>query len=186
MKIAFVDLETTGLDFIKHETIQISGVLVDNATRKTVEELNVYIESLNENSPGAQKVNGYYKGKWKDLGYKDLDSKKNAETVFRFISQADTLISHNSAFDRPFLTKFMVDQGYDAYRLPKYFMDDCTLAWILKYKTEGKFLNKISLDYLVERFDITADRNKHHDALEDSKLLSQVFYEMIDKIQIKI
>ena len=185
-KIAFIDIETTGLNFIKHEPIQISGVLVDDSNRNIVEEINIFIESKNENSPGAQKVNGYYKGKWKDLGYKDLDNKKNAEKIFKFLSQADTVISHNSAFDRPFLTKFMEENGYDAYKLPKYFMDDCTIAWIIKHKTNGKLLKKISLDYLIERLNVSKNRNKQHDALEDSRLLSKVFYEMIDKIHIKL
>lgn len=183
MKIAFIDLETTGLSFIKHEVIQIAAVLVDDLTRTIVEEVNVYIESDNENSPGAQKVNGYYKGKWKDLGY-NTNRKENAEKVFKLLTQCDTLISHNSAFDRPFLTKFMESQGYDAYRLPKYFMDDCTLAWLIKYKSQGKILEKISLQYLVEKFKIE-NKREVHDALEDSKLLKEVFYQLIDKIQVK-
>jgi DNA polymerase-3 subunit epsilon len=185
MNIIFLDLETTGLDYKNNEVIQISGILVDTFSRKTLEELNCYIESSKPNSEGARRINGYYMGKWKDLGIQKTKMSDHYDDIMKFLRKGNAIISHNSSFDRPFLMAALnaSDNDMEKY-MPKYFMDNCTLAWIFKYK--GADVQKISLNYLVEKFKIEEKRDVSHDALQDCKLLKEVFFKLIDNIQVKL
>lgn len=87
------------------------------------------------------------------------------------------LIAHNNdAFDKPFLE---AEFGRAALPMPKWKFVD-SLKWARKYRSD---LPKHSLQVLREVYGIAA--NQAHRALEDVRVLYQVFSRMTDDLDIK-
>ncbi|MBP6912721.1 MAG: hypothetical protein KBB86_02185 [Candidatus Pacebacteria bacterium] len=71
-RLAFIDVETTGLNPDKHELIQIGIVLADQTwegdkvTLKHVDEIELKIkpERISDADPQALRVNGYTPAEW--------------------------------------------------------------------------------------------------------------------------
>lgn len=98
-KIAFVDLETTGLNPSKAEIIEI-GAIVYDIEKGTVEELNVKIKPLRIEGadPKALEVNGYTEKEWKKAG-----TLEEALVALGKIAEGATFLAYNVSFDWSFL-----------------------------------------------------------------------------------
>ena len=68
MKIAIIDVETTGLDPVKNEIIEIGAVIFDDEIAGSLQTVNIKVkpEHPEIETDGAYKVNGYKKEDWKD------------------------------------------------------------------------------------------------------------------------
>lgn len=68
MKIAIIDVETTGLSPTKHEIIELGIVIFDSKTFEILEEWNTKVKPLfPENiDPKAAALNGFNEEEWKD------------------------------------------------------------------------------------------------------------------------
>lgn len=109
MKIAMIDLETTGLSPTKNEIIEIGMVIFDSETHQILEEWDAKIKPLypDQMDPKALKVNGYNEEDWRDAN--DV-----IPVLMEFIEKTRgcTFMAYNASFDIGFLE----------YQLEKYEM----------------------------------------------------------------
>lgn len=126
MRIALIDLETTGLDPDKHEIIEIGCVLFDDRTFEILCELDIRVipEHIETADPKALQVNGYRPEDWKDAVplYKALG-------LLRAITSEETkFCAHNMIFDWGFLAAAMKKTGLEM-PFERHRIDLFTLAW---------------------------------------------------------
>lgn len=165
-KIAFVDLETTGLNPHTDEIIEI-GVLVYDLKEKTVKEHEVKIRPLypERMDPKALEVNGYTEKGWKDAVTLDEGLRQLEE-----ICGGATFLAWNATFDWSFLEKAYHDTGLE---IPFHYHRICvmSIAWakVPKEKVQGYSLKTICA-YLG-----IAPEPKVHRALNGAKKAAQVY-----------
>jgi DNA polymerase III epsilon subunit-like protein len=185
--IIFLDTETTGVDFLKHEIIQAAALKVDAISGSVLATMNVYIEARGKLDPEACKVTNYYKGKWKETKPLLLRSKKHsAETIYDFIKDAECIISHNSPFDKSFVWAHILKHSkIDIRTLPKYWFDSMSIAFVYKYLLPD--FKYVGLDYCRRAFAVESSRLvKEHDALEDCYMLKDTFFKMMKGISVRL
>jgi len=181
-KVIFLDTETTGVNFIKDELIQISAITCDLDTQEVESSINYFLESTIEVPERVAKINGYYKGKWEAEGFNPLEPKTVAPLVLEYLTQKDAVIfCHISSFDRAFISIFLNRYGVDTLDQPKHFFDSATLAVLFKMKSDWE---RVSLDYCVDRLRVPYRRLKKHDGLDDCYLLREVFFAMMKNIHV--
>lgn len=124
-KIAIVDLETTGLDPLHHEIIELGMVLFDADTLTILDALDLRIapQWIERASPEALKVNGYNKKDWE----KTMDLTL-AMTLFKARTEDATFCAHNVIFDWSFLVQASRETGvllnFDYHKV-----DLLSMAW---------------------------------------------------------
>ena len=165
-KYIILDTETTGLEVLQgHRIIEIGAVLL-NDRKKTEEHFHTYLNPSRLIDEEASKVHG--------IMNEDLEDKPDfseiAEEFLEFVDGA-TLVIHNAAFDVGFLNNEL------KLASPKYPMleDICSIEdslAIAKDKFPGQ---RVSLDALASRFNITGYDRTFHGALLDANILADVY-----------
>lgn len=127
MRLAIIDLETTGLDPLKHEIIEVGIVLCDSAPPfgnivSTV-DFKVKPEHPETGEPKAFEVNGYSAKKWKDAC-----SLKEAMEAVAMHCEGYTMMSFNISFDYGFLSAAFNQTGVRE-TMTRHKLDLLTLAW---------------------------------------------------------
>lgn len=151
--LAITDIETTGLDPIGHEIIEIGLVLVKQSDLSILDQWSVKIkpEHLETATPEALEVNGYIEENWKEA-YKlsmamKFYQKKTKEAIF---------VSHNVTFDWSFIyeafAKCDLTSLMDYHRL-----DLFSIAWGIA----PKGLEKYNLVGLCDHFKIPQEPKPH-------------------------
>lgn len=165
MKIAIIDLETTGLLPDKHEIIEIGCALFDlgSASDPDTFEVKIHPMRIKDADPTALRINGYNKEEWAEAF-----TLRNALLLLNeFIGEA-YFMSYNATFDWPFLVKAYQETGlrdpFHYYRL-----DILTLAWAAL--PPGAFL---SLKKVCEHFEIPPEPQVHR-ALNGALAAHKVF-----------
>jgi len=196
MIISAIDTETTGLIAGKHDLLQIGIISYDTETGNSKgflihHEYNDFYEI----SPKALEVNGYYLGKWKEMGI-ECDRNVGANALVDIINVSDILLAHNAPFDSKFINWYL--EKYATVQPTKrvYWMDTTFISFTEKLNEEkhNEFfpnnktnsIKKFSLDNLISHFKLDklfTDRNNKHDALEDAKLTLAAFIEFFNKLQ---
>lgn len=102
MKIALTDIETTGLDPLKHEIIEIGLIVFDNKTLEIHGRFNFKIkpENIAGADPKALEVNGYNKEEWEEDGMTIFQ----ALNFYAEATKGCTFMAHNASFDWSFLS----------------------------------------------------------------------------------
>src|SRR3989344_2751950 len=97
--LAFIDIETTGSNLIKHEIIEI-GCVLTTSTFEVIEEYEIKIkpEHIADADPVALKVNHYNPLRWKDA--RNL---KDGMKIFAKKVKNCIMVGQNVAFDSAFL-----------------------------------------------------------------------------------
>lgn len=116
--LAFVDVETTGLDCAKHRVIELAVMLVDGKTEWTCAKPSVFRfrpspTDLDLADPVSLKVNGYEPGHPDWAGAPECGSpeaKDQWDTISGMLLDA-SLIGHNVLFDRGFLWQELIRHG---------------------------------------------------------------------------
>lgn len=125
MRLAIIDLETTGLDPQTHEIIEIGLVVVDSEDYTILDQWDAKVrpERPQDGHPEAYKVNGYTKEEW--IGAMTLDQALLALSERMTMA---TMLSYNVSFDYGFLQaayrKTGLKDPMNYHRL-----DLLTLAW---------------------------------------------------------
>ncbi len=172
--LAFLDIETTGTDVLKHEIIEIGCLLVkeqDNGTFKILDEIELKIQPvrIEDADPQALRVNGYDPAAWFFA-----HSLKDALTVLSEKCQNAVIVGQNISFDWSFLAKGFSETGVkDPFFYAK--MDTISIAYS-KFK-DAEDVNKFTLRALTEYFGLTNTRA--HTALADARTTFEVFEKLM-------
>lgn len=175
-RLAFVDIETTGTDPLKHEIIEI-GCLVarqnDDGTFASVDEFEVKVkpEHIETAEPAALRINGYDEGQWLFAHTLEEALKLLAQKV----GEDATMVAHNITFDYSFLVNAHSRLGLSDPFFHKY--DTLTMA-LMKFKDEED-VQRLSLRALCERFGVKNE--KAHTALADVRATFEVFKKLVAK-----
>jgi DNA polymerase-3 subunit epsilon len=173
MREIVLDTETTGLKFRSGDrVIEVGCVELINHVA-TDKSLQFYCNVDKPIDPGATKVHGITSDFLKDKPTFEA----NASVFLDFIKN-DTLIIHNSDFDMGFLNHEL--KLLELGPLKNRVIDTVALA--------RKTLNTriANLDYLCRRFSIDLGERDLHGALLDSRLLAEVYLELIGGKQISM
>lgn len=170
MKITFIDTETTGLDLLEHEIIDIAALKLEFSNDQFLElerfESKVKPNYIERASVEALKINGYTEKKWKD----SVLFNSIAPTIKYLIETSDYLIGQNLIFDYRFINK-----AFDVYNLdrpvyPQYF----DTKWMAEQLVYDKKLKRSSLDFLCEHYQIE-NHGRPHTAMADVLRTADIF-----------
>jgi len=168
--LAFIDIETTGLDVIDHEIIEV-GCVFTTPDLKVIEEFELKIkpEHLEIADPTSMKINHYDEASWRDAyplkeAIKIL-SKKVADHI---------MVGQNVAFDSGFLehafSKTKIKNSMHYHRL-----DTISIAWAKLH--EDTEMKHFSLRDMCMRFDIKNERA--HSALSDARATYELYKKLM-------
>ncbi len=176
--LAFIDTETTGLDFDNHELIEIglvvvkqSGIDTGKPTFTVVEEFEVKIkpEHIETADPVALRVNGYDPAQW--IFAVDL---KQAMKVLAEKTKDCIMVSHNTPFDYGFLDKAFKKTGVEN-TMHYHKLDTISIAFA-KLHMNGD-IDKFSLRFLCQHFGI--ENKNAHTALSDARALLELYKKLM-------
>lgn len=168
--IAITDLETTGLDPLRHEIIEIGLVLISQPELKIIETLDIKVkpERIETATPEALQINGYREEDWENaLSLQDALPaylKKAAGALF---------CAYNTHFDLPFIKQACFKTNIPL-ALDHHCIDIPTLVWS-KYRTAELESMKLSK---VAQFLGLAPEPELHRAINGAMLA----YEVLKKI----
>lgn len=166
IQLAFVDIETTGLNLNEHEIIEIAAVIYDQKKDIIVREWEIKIapKRLETAEQKALQLNGYIKNQ-------NLYKNKLKPSLIKFnsIIKNCILVGQNINFDVSFIKRDMnyldIKPKYDYRKL-----DIMSMAWLYVNETD---IPGLSLKKLCEHFNVSnADE---HTALADCRRAFQIY-----------
>ncbi|MFA5841052.1 MAG: 3'-5' exonuclease [Candidatus Paceibacterota bacterium] len=167
---AFIDIETTGLNLLKHEIIEI-GCVLTTAELEVIEEFELKIkpEHIEDADPVALKVNHYNPDNW-ESAY----GLKEAMEILSLKVKDCIMVGHNVAFDAGFLeytfNKIQIQNTMHYHKL-----DTISLAWA-KFHNDPN-IEHLSLRELCIHFDIKNERA--HSALPDARATFELYKKLM-------
>ena len=168
--LAFIDIETTGLNVIDHEIIEIGCVITDYKM-KVIEEFEIKIkpEHIENADSTSLKINHYNEEEWVNA-YK----LKNALLIFSEKVKDCTMVGQNVAFDSGFLeynfAKLKIKNTLHYHRL-----DTISIAWAKLHR--DKNIEHFSLREMCKHFKII---NKNpHSALSDARATYKLYKKLM-------
>ena len=168
---AFVDIETTGLNLIRHEIVEIGCVIADRNLKVIKEfELKIKPERIENADPVALKVNHYNDQDWKSA----LPLPK-AMKIFSEKVKDCIMVGHNIAFDAGFL-EYAFNQTKMINTMHYHKLDTVSVAWA-KFHDNPK-IEHFSLREMGERFGIKNERA--HSALSDARATYELYKKLMD------
>lgn len=176
-KLAFIDIESTGLNVDRHEIIQIGIVLVSqNWTGNRPEfevleeiELKVKPERIEDAEQAALRVNGYDPSEWV-FAYTLPEAMK----IFSEKTEGAIMVGHNIAFDFGFIDKAFRITGF-TNKMHYHKLDTVSMAFAKLYHNED--VDRFSLQYLCDHYGI---KNKRaHSALPDARATFELYQKLL-------
>jgi DNA polymerase III epsilon subunit family exonuclease len=172
--LAFIDVETTGLDPNRHEIIELGCVLArqvpmegKGSRLEFVEEFEYRIlpEHLEDADPESLMINGFTAERWADAVPLEVAMEQFSEKV-----RGASFVAHNVSFDLAFVEKAFKRTGVK--NLMHYHkIDTISLAFAILYHNPE--VQKFSLRALCEYFGI---QNKNaHTALSDARATFELY-----------
>lgn len=169
-RLAFIDLETTGMDPLKHEIVEIGCLIAKlNEQGQYVElesfEVKVKPEHIETAEREALRVNGYNEDAWMFA-----HTQKEALTLLAQKCEGCVMVAQNVPFDYSFLITGFSRQGIkDPFFFAK--LDTISIAF-LRFRKDPE-MTSFSLRSLCEKYGIKND--KAHTALADIRATFEVF-----------
>jgi len=167
----FIDIETTGLNPLLQEIIEI-GCVTTTPELEVIEEFELKIkpEQIENADRVALKINHYNPDDWK--------SADNLEKVMKIFSKKVKnciMVGHNVSFDAGFL-EFAFNKTNLKNTMHYHKLDTVSIAWAKLHK-EMDF-ERFSLHELCARFDI---KNKQaHAALSDARATYELYKKLME------
>jgi DNA polymerase III epsilon subunit-like protein len=163
MLVTAIDTETTGLDLLKHEIIQLGLIeydMLDNGDLLCLQKSEFKIKPSNimAASEQALKINGYNDKDWLN----STSFSKCFPILEKVFSKSDFLIGQNLIFDLRFIAKQYWKYGFNLPKIPKY-IDTKYMGQQLV--NEGK-MKSCSMDSMCKYFNIKYS-GRAHTALTD-------------------
>jgi DNA polymerase-3 subunit epsilon len=159
--LAFLDLETTGLDPARHEILEIAVVRADPFTLAEWGEVSIKVapERLDDADPESLRVCGYSDAAWASA--LPLDE---ALSGIASLLDGAILAGHNVPFDKSFLVAGWKRTGLNPPPMDYHTLDTAALAWPLY---AAGTIPSLSLGPLCHHLGI--DRPSPHRALTDAR-----------------
>ncbi|MCC6199115.1 3'-5' exonuclease [Candidatus Nomurabacteria bacterium] len=171
--LAFVDIETTGLDRTNGEIIELGVVVtkMKDGALVVIDQLDLKIQPthIETAEPAALRVNGYNEADW--LFAVSLEE---AMKAFADKTKGAIFLAHNITFDYPFIEEALARTGI-SHDMHFHKIDTLSLAFGILH-TSGD-LGKLSLRMLCEQFGI--ENKKAHSAFADAYALYEVFKKLL-------
>lgn len=169
-RLAFIDIETTGVIPGKHEIIELACVLVDedgNGGFKIINEFEMKVKPthLETAEEEALRINGYNDGDW-------LFACSLAEAMGHLAKKCDgaVMVAQNVSFDYAFIERALFETGTaDPFFYAK--LDTIPMAFV-RHKDNSK-LTSYTLRSLCEFYGIK--NTQAHTALADARATFEVF-----------
>lgn len=179
--LAFIDFETTGLDFENHLPIQVGMIVAAPEEDGTLREIHrgyvekIQVPSLHPMSKKAHEVHGLTID---DLHKNGVTREEACDILFGDISPSSyTLAGWNVKFDYYFLKKLceLGDMKGRFSKISHRVLDlQSVFQWLVRTgKIEGSL--DMGMDSVLELLDIEGRQMKYHDALEDAELSKKVY-----------
>lgn len=170
MKVLYFDVETTGLDPVKNDVIQIAGIIEIGNEVKMDFCMNCQPFSYDNITQEALDINGYTIEQIKTFDSPGAVYRKLIGIFEKYIDRFDKSdkfypAGQNVRFDVDFLKQFFIknDDKYYGSWLNYHYVDLLYLAAVLKYA--GKIdVENLKLETIAEYFGF---KFKAHDALAD-------------------
>ena len=169
--LAFIDIETTGLDVIKHEIIEIGCVLTTRALEVIEEfELKIKPERIEDADPVALKISHYDPELWQSAY-----TLREAIKILAPKVKDHIMVGHNVAFDAGFL-----EHAFSRTNIPNsmhyHKLDTISITWAKMHKEPD--LEHFSLREMCVRFGIQNERA--HTALSDARATYQLYKKLME------
>ncbi|MCX6751636.1 MAG: 3'-5' exonuclease [Candidatus Nomurabacteria bacterium] len=168
--LAFIDIETTGLDIIKHEIIEI-GVVITTPKLRVIEkfELKIRPKHIENAELISLKITHYNKKDWQEAF-----SLEEAIQIFSKKVKDCIMVGQNVSFDSGFLeynfAKLKIKNTMHYYKL-----DTISIAWAKFHKTRS--FEHFSLREMCKLFNII---NEHpHSALSDAYATYELYKKLM-------
>ena len=145
--LAFIDLETTGLDFTKHEIIEI-GCVITTPRLKVIEKFEIKIKPkrIKNADPVSLKITHYNKKDWRQAS-----SLENAIQILLKKVNDCIMIGQNVSFDSGFLEyNFAKKNLKNSMHYHK--LDTISVAWAKLHK--NKNMKHFSLREMCKKFGV--------------------------------
>jgi len=164
--LAFVDIETTGLDAMTHEIIEVAVIRVDPRSLEVLAERSILVlpERIEVAQPEALAVSGYSKAAWTMAA-----PLRDALLTIAPLLEGALVAGHNVGFDWAFLEHGYRRAGLALPRVDYHRLDTASLAWPLVASGE---LSSVSLDEVATHLGL--DRPRPHRALADARCSLEV------------
>jgi len=168
--LAFIDIETTGLNVIEHEIIEV-GCVVTDFKLKIKEEFEFKIKPTNIGNANktALKINHY-----NDIDWENAYEIKEALKILSKKVKDCIMVGQNVAFDSGFL-----EYNFEKNELPNtlhyHKLDTISIAWAKLHKE--KDVLHFSLREMCKRFDI--ENKNPHSALSDARATYELYKKLM-------
>ncbi|MFZ2205266.1 MAG: 3'-5' exonuclease [Minisyncoccia bacterium] len=169
--LAFIDIETTGLNLMQHEIIEI-GCIVVSPTFEILEEFALKIKPIHIETadPVSLKIVHYDEEKWEEA-----ITLKEAIKILADKTEDSTMIGHNISFDAAFLDKAFFETKTKKKFFHFHLLDTISIAYAKLHDRED--IEKLSLHELCAYFDI---KNEHeHSALSDIRATLELYKKLM-------
>ena len=176
--LAFIDVETTGLDPDKHELIEIGCVLARQISQEGkgsrlefIEEFEykIFPEHLEDADPESLMINGFTAERWGNAILLEDAMKRFSEKV-----RGASFVAHNVSFDLAFIEKALKKSGVKN-TMHHHKIDTISLAFAILYHNPE--VQKFSLRSLCEFFGI--QNENAHTALSDARATFEVYKRLL-------
>ncbi len=168
---AFIDIESTGLNFLAHEIIEIGAVITD-CELNVIEEFEIKIkpERIEDADPVSLKVNQYDPTNWTGA----VSLKEGLEMLGKKVKDC-IMVGHNVSFDVGFL-----DSAFSKVKMtnPMHYhrIDTISVAWAKLHR--DPLLEHFSLRELCMKFGI--ENKRAHTALSDARATYELYKKLME------
>ena len=169
--LAFIDIETTGLNVLMHEIIEI-GCIITTPDLGVIEEFELKIkpEHIDNADPVSLKVSHYDESEW-IFAYSLAEAMK----IFSAKVAGNIMVGQNVAFDSSFLdyafAKTKIENKMHYHKL-----DTISIAWAKLHRDPS--LEHFSLREMCIRFGIKNERA--HTALSDARATLELYKKLME------
>ncbi len=176
--LAFIDCETSGLDPMRHEMIELAVVIAKQVERPgkgpkieiiAEKDWKIKMEHRELAEDQALRVNGYNEADW--IFAFELEA---VMREFAKLTEGATFVSHNLTFDYSFVSRAFEKTGVNN-RMHYGKLDTISIAYARLYDVPQ--VQGFSLGKLCEIFKV--DNKRAHTALADTLALIEVYKKMI-------
>lgn len=172
--LAFVDVETTGLDPQVHALVEVAVLKVDPDVLVPIDRFESKVRPASDAvvDPAAARVNGYTPEDWSD-------APSLAEVLPNLVAVlgGSIVAGHNPGFDWAFLSAAFRQTGVSLLDVDHHLLDTASLAWPLLRRG---VITSLSLRDLCAHLKVTNDGA--HRAMADAERAFQVYRRLMEAL----